>query len=894
MHVNRPALPRPRGVLAATAGAALVAGLLVAPPALAEGDSPEPLGTATELGVGAPTPTGTLDAAETAVPGRWLVEVEGQPVLRGGNSSHNTRSQEQVQERAQSAQIELEVEETFVSGWNGMSVAMEDGDVDRLRAVQGVTAVYPVLEVPMPDPIDAEPDDRAGNAMTGVDQIQQVDGLTGEGVTVAVIDSGIDYNNPDLGGSGVDDEQADFPNDRVVGGYDFVGDDYDSRTGEDPVPDEFPDDCGGHGSHVAGIIGADGEVLGAAPDVDLMSYRVFGCEGSSSTDVILGAMEQAATDGVDVVNMSLGASFMTWQDYPTAQLTDSLTARGITVVISAGNEGAAGTFSSGAPGVASSAITVASVDSTQVRSPFATAAGSEIGYAEATGAPTTPTSGELALISAGEPGSEAAQACDPAAVTPADGSGQALLVERGVCSFYEKALAGQEAGYDAVILYDNAPGTLNPTVEGDPAITIPVVMAGQEDGLALQEALADGDVTWAWQEGTIVLDNPTAGMVSDFSSYGLTAELELTPDIAAPGGSIWSTLPLEQGGHGTKSGTSMAAPHVAGAAALMLQDSPDLAPLDVKTAMMNSADPLTWSLSPDAGLLEPVHRQGAGLLDMVGAVHSMTTVEQPTISLGEGEDGPTTVTLEVSNDSETEQTYQVGVRHGVATGPTTTDPEFYDAEGIAEPAASVLTVPAHGTSQLDVTLGEDFGEDGIIYGGWITLSGAEDDMVVPFAGLSGDYQALPVLDEAGLGLPALGVTDGDDGVLLDPEGGHTYTMEDGDVPYLAYFLAYPAERLEIRAYEVRADGALKIVNPSVGTIEATDHVGRSEEPEVFAWDGSFVLKNEKPRSAKNGTYVLEVAALRPLGDPENPEHWETVRTPQFSIDYANPRQPGQR
>lgn len=899
MHFNRSRLPRPRGALAAGAGAALVAGLLVAPPALAEGGPPELLGTASELGVEVPTPDEVLDSAETAIPGRWLVQVEGTPTLRGGNSSANSRSQEQVQQRAKAAEILMEVEETFVAGWNGMSVAMDDADVAKLRNVAGVTAVYPVLEVSMPEPVDAAPNDIHGNAMTGVDQVQQVDGLTGEGVTVAVIDSGIDYNHPDLGGSGTNDQTADFPGDRVVGGYDFVGDDYDASTGIPVSPDEYPDDCGGHGSHVAGIIGADGDleaggVLGVAPGVDLLSYRVFGCDGSSSTEVILAAMEQAMEDGADVVNMSLGAAFVTWQDYPTAQMSDVLTDNGVTMVISAGNEGTAGTFSSGAPGVAADAITVASVDNTHLRSPYATAADAEIAYSGATGAPAIPTSGELTLVSAGAPGSAEGQACDPAAVTPATGPGQALLIERGVCSFYEKAFSGQAAGYDAVILYNNAPGAVNPTVEGDPAITIPVVMINQDDGLALQEALATGDVTWAWQEGTVTLENPTAGLVSDFSSYGLTAELQLKPDLAAPGGSIWSTIPLEQGAHGAKSGTSMAAPHVAGAAVLLLESSPELTPREVKTAMMNTADQLTWSLIPDAGYLEPVHRQGAGLLDMVGAVHTATRVEEPSISLGEGEDGLKTVTLTVHNDSETEQTYQVGVRHGIATGHPTYNPAFYDAPGIAEPAADAVTVPAGSSTELDVVLGEDFGEDGIIYGGWITLTGAEDDLVVPFAGLSGDYQALPVLDSQGMGLPSLGVSDGAGSVLLDPDGGHTYTMQEGDVPYLAYYFGYPVERLEIAAYSINGGGKAKPVNPSVGLIDAGDHLGRSAAPEVYAWDGSYALKNQKSKTVKNGDYILEMRVLKPLGDPANPDHWETFTSPQFTIDNPTPGKPGAR
>ncbi|WP_193104890.1 S8 family serine peptidase [Brachybacterium sp. FME24] len=894
MSVNHPVLARSRAVLAAAAGATLVAGLLVAPPALADGGDPQPLGSASDLGVEAPAPDEVLDASPAAIPGRWLVEVEGEPVLRGGTRATNSSAQDAVSTRAEAASIPLTVEESFVQGWNGMSVEMDDTDVAKLRDVQGVSAVYPVLEVSAPVPSDSAPEDVYGNAMTGVDQVQEVDGLTGEGVTVAVIDSGIDYNNPDLGGSGVDDETADFPNDRVVGGYDYVGDDYDSSNGVPVAPDDYPDDCGGHGTHVAGIVGADGEVTGVAPEADFLAYRIFGCDGTSSTDVILEAMEQAQTDGADIVNMSLGASFMTWQDYPTAQLTDALTANGVTVVISAGNEGTAGTFSSGAPGVASDAITVASVDNTHLRTPYATAADEERAYSAATGGPAAPTSGELALIPAGAPGSEAGQACDPAAVAPASGAGEALLVERGVCSFHEKALAGQLAGYDAVILYNNSPGAVNPSVEGDPAITVPVVMIGQADGAALQEALAAGEVTWTWQQGTTVVENATGGLVSDFSSYGLTAELALKPDVAAPGGSIWSTVPLEQGGHGSKSGTSMAAPHVAGAAALLLESDSTLEPHDVKSAMMNTADPLTWSLMPDQGYLEPVHRQGAGLLDMVEATHSTTTVEEPSISLGEGENGPQAVTVSVTNDSDQDRTYDVGVRHGIATGAPTFDPTFYTAEGIAEPSASTVTVPARGTAEVSVTLGEDFGEDGIIYGGWVTLTGADDDLVVPFAGLSGDYQALPVLDDQGMGLPSLGVSDGAGGVLLDPEGGSTYTMQQGDVPYLAYYFSYPVETMEIRAYEVKKNGTMKVVNPSVGLIDSADHLGRSAEPEVFAWDGSYALKNEKSKTVKNGDYVLEMRVLKPLGDPENPEHWEEFTSPQFTISNPAPGKPGAR
>src|SRR5699024_4262567 len=145
----------------------------------------ELLGSASDLGVETPTPDDVLDAAETAIPGRWLVEVEGEPVLRGGSASSNSRAQETVHQRAAEAEIPMEVQEHFVSGWNGMSVQMADTDVAKLRDLPGVTAVYPVLEVEMPEPQDATPEDVYGNAMTGVAQDQQGDaghGVVGAGL----------------------------------------------------------------------------------------------------------------------------------------------------------------------------------------------------------------------------------------------------------------------------------------------------------------------------------------------------------------------------------------------------------------------------------------------------------------------------------------------------------------------------------------------------------------------------------------------------------------------------------------------------------------------------------------------------------------------------------------
>ncbi|KPC75354.1 peptidase S8, partial [Thermoactinomyces vulgaris] len=147
------------------------------------------------------------------------------------------------------------------------------------------------------------------------------------------------------------------------------------------VPDADPADCGGHGTHVAGIVGADGKVTGVAPDVEFGAYKVFGCSGSTSSEVIMQALEAALEDGMDVVNLSLGQSFQ-WPGYPTAQAADTLVEEGVTVVASMGNDGEAGVFSGSAPGVGSEVIGVASTDNPQQRmdAAFVPALDRSIGY----------------------------------------------------------------------------------------------------------------------------------------------------------------------------------------------------------------------------------------------------------------------------------------------------------------------------------------------------------------------------------------------------------------------------------------------------------------------------------------------------------------------------------
>nr|WP_269452094.1 S8 family serine peptidase [Tessaracoccus coleopterorum] len=258
--------------------------------------------------------------------------------------------------------------------------------------------MFPVIPVEVPKSQNASPAMFTAGTMTGADIARSELGLTGEGIKVGVIDTGIDYDHPAFGGSGTNGGTT-FPTARVAYGYDFVGDDYNADPASDgynpiPKPDGNPDDCEGHGTHVAGIVGADDDFKGVAPNVTLGAYRVFGCEGSTDTDIILSAMERAEADGMDVINMSLGAAFETWPQYPTGTAADRLWRNGIVVVTSAGNEGDYFTQSAGSPGVSRHAIGVASYDNVAVRLSeivFTGTTGEPIsaGYLPAAGSPTS-------------------------------------------------------------------------------------------------------------------------------------------------------------------------------------------------------------------------------------------------------------------------------------------------------------------------------------------------------------------------------------------------------------------------------------------------------------------------------------------------------------------------
>nr|WP_297428863.1 S8 family serine peptidase [uncultured Actinotalea sp.] len=894
------------------ATALLLAGTAT-PFAVASEAGPLDLGTAADLGVAAPSGPVELTHEYAASPtGAWFVELEPRPTTRGGTAAGVARAQQAFVERARGQGVPVEVRERFSTLWSGVSARISDEDVATVRDLPGVVALHPVLEVAAPEPAASfEPEMLTALAMTGADVAQSELGYTGEGIRVGIVDTGIDTDHPDLGGTGTDGTTA-FPSQRVVAGYDFVGDSFNADTSSAdyqpvPQPDGDPDDCQGHGTHVAGIVGADGDtalggVRGVAPAVELGAYRVFGCEGSTTSDIIVAALERALADGMDVVNQSLGAAFQAWPGYPTAVASDNLVAAGVVMVASIGNSGASGTWSAGAPGVGEDVIGVASYDNTDVTAQVLQVDGRDVAYFPGAGAPEPPTSGSLPLVALGGPGTDAARTCAPIA---ADVTGAAVLIERGGsapdpscdATFYAKALRAQQAGAAAVVLYNNVPGVFSPSVAGPVAITIPVVAVTAGDGAALTAAAAGGaTLTWTDEVGTI--PNPTGGLISSFSSYGMTGDLQLKPDLGAPGGSIFSTYPLEKNGYATLSGTSMSAPHVAGAVALLLQARPELGADEVRDLLQNSAEPAVWSLNAGLGFLEPVHRQGAGMIQVDTAILADTRVVPGKLSLGESEAGPVERTLTISNDGDADVTYATSFVDAISTAGNPDVPGFFLGTSTVDMPATV-TVPAGGSVDVTVAIAPSATLGLAQYGGYLRFTPEDGDVLsVPFAGFAGDYQELEALgDLGGTEFPLLASLAGCDRLIgvdcvaggsWEPvEDGAVFTMVDGDVPTVLTHVEHPLQSLTIRAYRVLPGPARPgEVRNGRSLVGVEEFVGR--DPGGFSvrtWDGTLAKPNGKGRTAlPDGRYVLEVTALKALGDPADPGHVETWTSPVFDID----------
>ena len=821
-------------------------------------------------------PSAETGAMVDETPRLWFVELSSAPTADGTSLSAVRAVKAAFRAAARRAELRYSERYAFDTLFNGLSIEIASEELAKLRRITGVKAIYPIDTIAIPDSAaTADPELYTSLAMIGADLAQSELGYTGEGIKVAVMDTGIDYDHPDLGGCfGVGC--------RVAYGYDLVGDAFnadDTSPSYNPVPvrDPYPDDCNGHGSHVSGIIGANGTVTGVAPDVTFGAYRVFGCEGSTTADIMLAAMEMALADGMDVLNMSIGSAFQ-WPQYPTAQASDRLVNKGMVVVASIGNSGANGLYSAGAPGLGKKVIGVASFDNSHVFLPYFTVNDRNIGYITMTFSPTAPTSGTEEIVWVGR-GCADADLATPGAQPDlylADPNGKVALVQRGVCSFGEKAIRAIAAGATAVVVQNNAAGVFNGTLGAPLPVPKPVVGISLEDGMFIRAQATPVYLTWTDQMGSF--PSPTGGLISSFSSYGLSPDLALKPDIGAPGGNIFSTYPLEKGGYATMGGTSMSSPHVAGAVALLLQAKPNTPAQAVRGILQNSADPKVWNGNPGLGFLDNVHRQGAGMLDIDDAILATTKIEPGKISAGEGEMGPYTERLTIENTGGYDVTYDLSFVNALSTGGVIAPSFNLSNAGVAFSTASVM-VPAGGSATVVATVTPATGPLNGQYGGYIvfTPQGGGQVYRVPFAGFVGDYQGIQVLTSGGYGFPALGWTpNGSSFGFAAP--GDIFTMQGFDIPYFLVHFDHQPERFRMEVFSDKGKAWHRAYDE--------EYLPRNSTTTgffAFPFDG-YTVNGIKVTMVPDGTYYVVLSILKANGDAGNPAHWESWTSPMFVID----------
>lgn len=886
------------------------------------------------------------------------------------------KQQEEVVSQLSTKKLNVKVLENFTTVVNGFSAEVEYGNIKFIKNLENVSDVYITHEYKRPE---VKPEMLYSKELVEAQKAWDDYGYKGEGMVVGVIDTGIDPSHRDMILSADTDEELSKANvDQIVKENGLKGKYYTEKV---PYGYNYMDDndtildlgkeASMHGMHVSGTVGANGDeehggIKGIAPEAQILGLKVFGNDPempSTFSDIYVKAIDDAIKLGVDVINMSLGSTAgFVLPDDPEQKAVQKAVDNGVLMSISAGNSAHFGNGwtaanpnpnnpdigVSGSPGVSYNSLQVASFENKFMDLDAITA---KIGDAESkypflSASSVHPNdiekkAYEVVYAGLGRLPGDSPKYPSADDLTGLDLKGKIALIQRGESSFVAKALNAQAAGAAAVIVYNNADGYVN--MASDPNIKIPQLFMLKTDGDALKAALdAKQSVTLEFKGDVTKASNPSADKMSDFTSWGLTPNLDFKPEITAPGGQILSTFNNNK--YGMMSGTSMAAPHVSGGSALVLErvDSEfgvkGLARVNLaKNILMNTGAPVI-----DKGLINGMfefnipyspRRQGAGLMQLHAALSTPVVVTEKTtgeakVALREVGD-KATFTLKAKNYSDKAVSYNVGVN--VQTDLVLFGEMGYEASKLeAQPlenvpmtvngvefdpeAKPVIELAAGEEKEITVELdlsasmvinrnasgyvpATSIFQNGYFAEGYVTLTDTADTnpaLTVPYVGFKGKWGQAPIVDAP----------------MWDENTFYGMTgLLDENYNFLGYDVANDEVKPEYMAFSPNGDGSQDKVIPLVSflrnakqveynvldkdgkkirTLRTENNVrknyydgGRSPEYSLNparAWDGVADLKK-----VPEGDYQIEVRAIVDYPGAE----WQSFKFP-VKVDVTAP------
>mgnify|MGYP001642784814 CR=1 FL=1 len=718
-----------------------------------------------------------------------------------------------------SAQVEREYDNVM----SGFALKAPVGALDAIRRAPGVRAAFleregRVSDVATPDAeggIEStqtggqDPANLSAHLMMHIDQVAQ----KGEGKVIAVIDTGVDMTHPAFAGELAgrspltpqkvaamtsqlgEGKTGVYVSQKFPFAYDYADGDNDASPAKSPY--------GSHGTHVAGIAAGNADkIVGTAPNTQVIVAKVTRSEDDALLDsALLASLDDMLVLRPDVINLSLGwtAGMDNEADSVYSTVYKKLQEAGITVNAASGNAFSTGYGNNSGKGLPyasdpdssvldepatySSVVAVASVENALLRNAF-TVNGKDIGYQRARGLNGEKVAffsdlpaGTYEYVDAGFASEEDVAALK--AKYPDGLAGKIALVSRGNMTYQKKVENLYDLKPAGIVVYNNVSvGSLiamNLTTQDMPAAFI-----SQADGQAMLDA-PEHKLTIA--EGQ-VLPQSTIYEASEFSAWGVSPDLRLKPEIAAPGGEVFSSIP--DGAYEQSSGTSMATPQMAGVSTIVLQrvqSDPLFASMSarqkadvVQNLIMGTARPLTDAAQTTGALYSP-RKQGAGLVDALAATTSSvypTVVgapeqSRPKADLGDGTKGwHFDVTLH--NLSGVPATYELSsqaLSEIVDGGFFTQHSSDWRGRGVeitysgavsASAEGATVTVPASGeaTVGIDIAPGSEFASyvtdnapNGTFLDGFVRFTSktaSQPDLAVPYLGFYGDWGKAPIFD----------------------------------------------------------------------------------------------------------------------------------------------------